>query len=385
MIFLFQLFLIVAASLSILLLVVNFILTKYFLRKTPADSVTPDQPPVSILKPLKGVDDGLEDNLRSFCNLNYPQYEIVFCIEHERDPAVPVVRKIIQEYPDQLIKLITPCPRTCSNPKISNLKYAYRQAQFDLIVYNDSEIRVSSDYLNEIVKPLANPKVGAVTGIPVYVHARNWVSGLEALTLNANVFGILILPFLAGKLDAVIGASVALRREVIEACQLFTVAQNHMADDGIIGRTLHNNGYQIHLAKYVVPMIQHHERFQNFIQRNIRWSRCIRVMKTKSYFIMGPLMGSLYAFIYFLMNPFQPLALTLLLSILCLRAIQIIHHNIVYAKDPALLRYLWMVPVRDIFISPLLWFLGTFGRTVWWRGVKYRFQKDGSMIKLATE
>jgi ceramide glucosyltransferase len=378
---LFEIFLVTTTLLSILILIFNFIVTKYFFARNNPATGNEFTPPVSVLKALKGVDDGLEGNLRSFCELDYPEYEVIFCIEDRLDPAVAVVTKIISAYKNRRLKLITPCRRTGVNPKISNLKCGYQAARYDVIVYNDSEVRVDSDYLRKVVAPLADPNVGAVTGIPVYVKAKNWVAGLEALTLNANVFGLLIGSFLAGKLDAVIGATVGLRRDVLEECQLFELAKDHVADDGVIGKAIYEKGYKIHLVKYVVPMIQHRESFRDFFQRNLRWSRAIRIVKTKEYFIFGSLMASLYAFIYLLLNPTSPIAILLLSTVLLLRILQIVHHNICYIKDTASFHYLWLVPLRDIFISPLLWLMGAFGNTVYWRGVKYVVKKNGTMVK----
>jgi ceramide glucosyltransferase len=379
-----EIFLVTTTLLALLILMCTFVLTKYFFARKNPNTASDFTPPVSILKALNGLDDGLEQNLISFCDQDYPEYEVIFCIEDESDPAVSVVKRVISESEHSRcqLKLIVPCPRTGMNPKISNLKYGYEAARYDVIVYNDSEVRVAPDYLRKVVAPLADPKVGAVTGLPVYVHAQNWVAGLEALTLNANVFGLLISPFLLGKLDAVIGATVALRRQVLEECQLFEVAKDHVADDGIIGQRIDKQGYRIHLVKYIVPMIQHRERFQNFFRRNVRWSRAIRIIKTKSYFIFGSLMGSLYAFIYLLLNPASVFAIALFSTIILLRVIQIVHHNFVYVKDNSSWRYLWLVPIRDVFISPMFWFMGCFGNSVWWRGVKYRIRKDGNMTKI---
>lgn len=368
---------------SLLFTIYNILVTRYFFKQQTDENDESFLPTVSILKALKGMEDGLEDNLRSFCQLDYPEYEVIFCVEDEKDPAISVVKKVIAEYKNLPLRLITPCPRLGANPKISNLIYGLKQARHQIIVYNDSEVRVPRNYLRKFVPPLADERVGAVIGFPIYQGAQNWVAGLEALTLNANIFSMLISPYLGNSLDAVIGATVAIRRKVLESCRLFEIAKDHVADDGIIGKTLVQNGYQIKLIKFVIPMIKYREKFREYFLRNLRWSRAIRIMKTKGYFILGSLMGSLYAFLYWVMHPAQRFALGLLLFLTLARLIQIIYNNKKYVKNIIAWRYLWLVPIRDIFLSPVLWLLGAFGNTVWWRGIKYRIDRRGNMVMMS--
>src|ERR1700719_1683684 len=120
-------------------------------------------PQVSILKPVRGVDSEAYQNFASYCRLNYPVYEIIFAVTDPGDPIVPVIEKLQRDFPETRIRLATSVERLGQNHKISNLHRLVREAQYELLVMSDSDVRVGSDYLRELVAPFADPSVGAVT------------------------------------------------------------------------------------------------------------------------------------------------------------------------------------------------------------------------------
>src|SRR5258707_12383526 len=120
-------------------------------------------PPVSILKPVRGVDPGAYENFASFCRLNYPQYELVFAMADPHDAVIPVIEKLQRDFPARAIRFVTDVPRVGENNKVNSLCRLVKEARYDLLVMTDSDVRVESDYLREVVAPFADISVGELT------------------------------------------------------------------------------------------------------------------------------------------------------------------------------------------------------------------------------
>ena len=120
-------------------------------------------PPISNLKPVKGLDLGAYENFASLCRQDYPEYELIFCTTDETDPSVPVIKKLIEEFPDCQIRLLYSAGHTAINDKVAKLRLMTEQAKYEYLVINDSDVRVERDYLRRVVEPLRDPKIGGVT------------------------------------------------------------------------------------------------------------------------------------------------------------------------------------------------------------------------------
>jgi ceramide glucosyltransferase len=156
-------------------------------------------PPVTIFKPLKGIDEDLEENLRSFFRLDYPRYQLVFGVADPADPAVAVVQKLLREFPDRDARLVAGCPTFGLNPKVENLAGMYRHRKYETILISDSNVRVRPSYLRETACYLADPAVGLVSNLFAGTGEDRLGAALENLQLNGFIAGGVALAAVTGR------------------------------------------------------------------------------------------------------------------------------------------------------------------------------------------
>jgi ceramide glucosyltransferase len=172
-------------------------------------------PPISILKPLKGLDDNLFDNLESFCMLDYPEYEIIFSLQDQNDPAYKIARKVKDKYPDKQISIVVEDYSTGLNPKVSNLIPAYANAKYEYILISDSNVIVNRDYLREIIRHFNEPDVGLVTNLIRGIGGRTLGSVFENLHLNSFIIGSVCFLDRFLKMPCVVGKSMLMRKKTL--------------------------------------------------------------------------------------------------------------------------------------------------------------------------
>jgi len=195
-------------------------------------------PPVTVLKPLKGPGIDLYDNLASFCRLDYPAYQIVFGVEDARDPAVAVVRQIRRDFPERDIVLsVGSMPG--ANRKVANLCHMMWHARHDILVVSDGDIRVRPDYLRAMVGPLVDPAADPAIGLTTCLYRGLGRFGLptvlESLFINTDFMPMVLAAQLVDRFQYAYGASIAFRREALEAIGGFPALADYLADDYHLG------------------------------------------------------------------------------------------------------------------------------------------------------
>lgn len=247
-------------------------------------------PPVSVLKPLKGADAGLESNLRSFFLLDYPELELLFSVDSERDAAVPVVRRLLTQYPDVRAKLIVGAVYVGRNPKVNNLICSYEEAKHDTLVISDSNIRVPPTYLRRMV-PQLTEHVGIVTAVVAGHEPEGWGGLLEAAYLNSFYARWMQLSRAVGH-TCVVGKSMLFRREVLDRIGGLRALGRYVAEDYMAGRAVERLGFEVQIMPD--PIHQHigNHSFASYWSRHLRWGR-IRKAQAPLAFAFEPLFGSL--------------------------------------------------------------------------------------------
>jgi ceramide glucosyltransferase len=348
---------------------------------TPASSPsTGFSPPISILKPLKGIDDDLFDNLISFCNQSYPEYEIIFALEEKQDPALKLAQKIRKMYPHQKIAIVVKPRDYALNPKVDNLITAYEASQFPYFLISDSDVRVDKHYLTAIVQDMQDPNVGLVNNLIRGIGSRTIGSLLENLHLNSFVIGNVAILATFFKMPVVVGKSMLMRKKAFEEIGGFEAVRNVLAEDYVIGDLMHKKGKRIVTSSHVVNAVNHNRTFGQFIKRHVRWGKlrcklgalgyCSEIM-TNAVFIsclalvvLGPATYavSLTAAVWFL---------KIMGDYLLGRRIRSAHHFFHY----------FLSPIKDIIIG-CIWFVPFVSRTVVWRRHRYKITKGTFLIPL---
>lgn len=364
-------------------------------REEGSDSESAFFPAVSILKPLKGLDDNLFDNLESFCNLDYPEYEVIFSFQNRNDQAFKVAAKVRDKYPNRDITLVVDPCNDGLNPKVNNLIPAYRHSKYALILISDSNVMVGKDYLGKIVKHMKTPGVGLVSNVIRGMGGSSLGSILENLHLNSFIIGSVC--FLDGVLGmpCVIGKSMLMWKKDLEAIGGFEAVKDVLAEDYVIGERMHRSGRKVVLSGYAVQNVNSSWGLNRFVNRHTRWGKLrwhIGGIKYVPELISNPVFTACLPLL--LWGPTRAtLSLVLAVSFLKIAGDYYLGTRVLSAAGATfganadiVPRSAWylLVPFKDILVG-CMWFAPLVSSTVEWRGNRYRIGKDSQLFPLAPE
>jgi ceramide glucosyltransferase len=349
----------------------------YFGRKRyPTDFA----PPVTILKPVKGMDAESFENFASFCRQDYPSWQLLFAVASADDPVVPVIRRLMAEFPDRDIDLVVDGRIHGPNYKVGNLMNAFPRAQHDLIIVCDSDIRVTGNYLREVCAPFADPGVGLVTSLYRSPGVRGAATAIEAMGFTVEMVPNVMVALRLEGLTFALGASMAVRREALVKIGGFDALVEYLADDYQLGNRVHGAGYRLELSDCFVESVMHRESLATVLSRQLRWARTMRVSRPGGYFasvLTQPLPAALLALLLAGFTRSGAVAVFLLYGA---RAAVALVFSRCHIRDGILPRWLWLLPVRDLFAFAT-WALSFTGNRVRWRGHLYRLIADGRMVE----
>src|SRR5712664_1369902 len=246
--------------------------------------VLPDYtPPVSMLKPVRGVDFGSYENFESFCLQEYPDYEILFAVNDDVDPAVPLIRRIISDFPQRKIRLLVGAEQLGANRKVNKLARLAREAQNEVLVLTDGDVRVGPNFLQEAVAPLVEEKTGAVTSFYRGIAERNLWAELEAVGASSDFFaGVLMAGWTEG-IHFGLGASIATTKKWIGKMGGFEAIAGTLADDYELGNRIAKAGGAVMLCREAVWTMYPAQTPTSFWSHQMRWARTIRLLRPWSY------------------------------------------------------------------------------------------------------
>jgi ceramide glucosyltransferase len=341
-------------------------------------------PPVTILKPLCGAEPGLYANLRSFCRQDYPQFQIVFGIADEADPACAVARQLQGEFPDTPIDVVIDSRVHGSNGKISNLINMLAAARHDLLVMADSDCTVGPDYLDRVTAPLQSPAVGLVTCLYRGMPARSIWSRIGAMYINEWYVPQVLLAWLFGHEGYVSGQTIALRRATLAAIGGFEALADHLAEDHQMGLRVRAQGLRVVLSPYLVLGEFHEQNLEAVTRHELRWMRTLRALAPRSMrwiFVTFSLPLALVGLsVAATRPPISTVAWVLfLLTVAARLAVHLVHR---WHRDRSLLTDLWLVPARDLLLC-WVWWRSMFGSQVNWRGSEFVVKADGTMRRIS--
>ncbi len=327
-----------------------------------------DLPPVSIFKPLKGLDEELEQNLRSFFQLDYPVYELLFCVADANDPAISVVESLRREFPNQDATVIAGCPPYGLNPKVQNLAAMDRVRKYDLILISDSNVRARPSYLRETVVYLDSPKVGLVSNIFVGVGEESAGAVMENLELNGFIAGGVAAASLVGA-TCVVGKSMLIPSSVLSAIGGFAAVRNVLAEDQVIGIRVHQAGYEIKLSHHVIENVNRERSFRWFLNRHSRWYK-IRRRVAPLAFAIEPAANPAAVGVVWAFSGESGVAWG---GLLCLVGMGMVRDAVqtrwLRGSFPRM-RDLLLSPAKDLLLLPV-WFDAIVNRRIHWRGHRF--------------
>jgi len=334
-------------------------------------------PRVTVLKPLCGSEPETYACLRSFCDQDYPEFQVIFGVAAAEDPVLAVVQRLQQEFPQRDLRILIDRRQHGSSRKVSNLINMMSQASHDYLVIADSDVCVDDRYLAKIVAPLVDSDVGVVTCAYRGVPRRGLWSLLGSLFINEWFTPSVYVAAKAGSRSFAFGATIALRRDVLSQIGEFRAIANHLADDYRLGELTRRLGLRTVLSDVEVDVVVAESSFGALVQHELRWLRTIRAVRPLSYSLCFVTFGFPLALLGAFLSRGDSAALTLLAITAAARLLLHLKRRQAHASAAQIA----LVPVRDC-LSLVLWAWSFTNRRVKWRDEHYQVSRDGSALPL---
>ena len=330
-------------------------------------------PPITVMKPLHGAEPGLANNLRTFFSQDYGQFEVLLAVATSLDPATAVAHQVMAEYPQVPSRLLVTGESPEPNGKVFALTAMLRHAQHPLLVMSDSDVRAAGDLLRTLAAEVGDPSVGMVTCLYRATAGESIWTRLEALGLNTEFLGGVLVARLLNGVDFALGPTLAIHRDTLARIGGFEELRHYLAEDFVMGNRVARLGRRVVMSRALVEHRLGSQTFASNLAHRLRWARSTRRSRPWGY------VGQLFTF------PL-PLALMLvlgapawwpaLLLTLLLRAASAAATGCWVLRDPLTTRLWFMIPLQDL-LSFGTWLGGFFGSAIWWRGRRLKILRDG--------
>lgn len=349
-----------------------------FVRRRRGDPDDVSWPPVTLLKPLAHWDEQVRRNLETFCRQEYPRYQLLLALPAREKASAALLTLAAMPCRASLRWQVCDVP-LAANPKVSELLQVYPFAEHEVLVLSDADIRVDPAYIRRVVAPLRDPGVGLVTCLYIAPEAIGVPGAIEALMINVDFIpSVLVGRRLFGSRFA-LGATIAIKKEVLEAVGGFQALADYLADDYQLGWRVRRAGYRIAIADYIVQNIVPPMRFEDLYRHQVRWSRTIRVNQPIGWFFSLITHLVFWSALWLFLNGFSDEGWQLLSAALVFRLIEGYCLNTWLDGLPSYWRVAWLMPVKDL-LSFLVWLLSFTGSRVHWAGRDYVVGRDGRMV-----
>jgi ceramide glucosyltransferase len=338
-------------------------------------------PPISNLKPVRGLDPEAYENFASFCRQDYPEYELIFCATDQTDPCVPVIQKLMGDFPERKIRLLYSTGHTAINDKVAKLRLMEREAQYEYLVINDSDVRVDPDYLRRVIAPLHDPKVGGATCFYVSSREGTFVEKLQTIGMISDFdAGVLV----AWQLDGVhfaLGPTMVSSKRWVKGFGGFQVLENRPADDLLFGRLIAEQGVEMCLLPQPVETVPDFQGVYELVAKRVRWMTVMRAMRPWGHFGLFFTWGLPWTSLAVLVLPTMAVAAAYWGAYLACRVAMTWLIGIHGLKQ----RHLWgkmpLIPVWDA-LAFLIWLVSFVRTSIRWRGVNYQLH-NGQFVSSA--
>lgn len=350
-------------------------------------------PPVTILKPLKGADASTRDCLESWFKLEYPApVQLLFGVASPEDPVCPLVHQLIEAHPGHHAQLVV-CPDDLGpNAKVSTLAQLQRQARHEVVVISDADVRVTPDFLINVVDPLRDSAVGLVNCFYLLAHPATAAMRWEAIAINADFWTQVLQARSLGPIDFALGAAMAVRNKDLESIGGFAALADHLADDYQLGRRIAGNGGAVVMSPVVVECHEAPRSWRQAWSHQLRWARTIRVCRPLPYFFSILSNATIWPLLWlvasvFASTPFEArdgFPTSLLYSAVGFSVFLAIRIGTAIDSQSRLTRsrdswhWFWWVPLKDL-LGAVIWAASFAGNRLEWRGRRYRVGGDGRL------
>jgi ceramide glucosyltransferase len=334
-------------------------------------------PPVSNLKPVRGLDPEAYENFASYCRQDYPDYELIFCVGDENDASVPVLQKLMRDFPERQIRILYGSGRRAINDKVAKLVRMVNEARNEVLVINDSDVRVEPDYLRTVVAPLRDPKVGGVTCLYVSTQDKTFTQYLQSMGMISDFYpGILVARQLDG-IKFALGQTIVTTRSRLAEFGGYEAIENRPADDLLVGRLIAEQGFEVELLPYAVQTVPDYDSLKDLFVKRLRWMTVMRHMRPWGHLGLAFTQGLPWCLAVALTHP-ATIGLAYVGAYLGFRAAITWLVGVWGLKQSGIWKKMPLIVVWDA-TAFVIWLL-TFGRnSIRWRNVDYRI-REGMLV-----
>jgi ceramide glucosyltransferase len=338
-------------------------------------------PPVSILKPVRGLDPDAYENFASFCRQDYPVYEIVFCVGDRSDPVLPVIQRVISDFPEQDIRVLFGSGRVATNDKVAKLARLAKEAKYEILVINDSDVRAEPEYLRTIVAPLADPKVGAVTCFYVSTDETTVVQKLQTIGMYSDFYPGIVVAWQLDGVKFALGPTIATTRARLTEFGGYEMIENRPADDLLVGRLIAEQGHEVKLLPYSVLTVADFQSLRDLFLKRLRWIVVMRHMRPWGHFGLIFTWGLPWSLFAAGIAPNAPVAGAFLAAYLGVRVAMTLQVASIGLKQRVSWQGLALIPVWDA-MAFVIWLASFTRSTIRWRDRDY-YIRNGELVPVA--
>jgi ceramide glucosyltransferase len=371
-----KIILLTLASIGNLYYVVStYALAAHFGKRRPKTSFSHPKPSVSVLKPVSGLDADAENNFLSFINQNYEDFEVLFGTLDDKDPSVSLIRRLSYEH--KHVFLHTGSDLEGANNKVRILHNLAKHATGEIIVITDADTRVKPEFLAAITTQFEDKSVGAVTCMYRGTEAKSTADMLEGLHMTCIFEPGVACAYLLG-VEFGLGATIAVRRSVLDQSDGFKAFVDHLADDYQLAHNVIATGKQVILSDYVIDIILSGERPINILARELRWRQAVKASNPLGYIGLIVTYGLPYAAFFWMASGFSILSWSVLIGSLIVRLSTAYIGAHKYLGEKGFTRRIHLLPICDL-LAFGTWAAAFLIRTVKWRGRRLRLSKNGKI------
>jgi ceramide glucosyltransferase len=370
-------FLVVAAIPFIYYLISIFSSWRYF-RQPASDPGRSFTPPVSILKPFRGLDPDAYENLASFCRLDYPRYEIVLCVDADDAAIQAVLARLMEDFPKCHIRILLGSGRLATNDKVAKLARLVSEAAHEVVVISDSDVRVRPDYLRHVVAPLRDPKVGAVTCLYVPIDITTFTDNLQSVGMMSDFYAGILVDWQLEGMKFALGPTIATTRTRLAGFGGYPVLENRPADDLLVGRLIDEQGFQVMLLRYAIDTVCDYGSLSELLHKRLRWIVVMRHMRPWGHLGLMLTLGLPWSITAVAIHPTAAIAIGYLGGYLALRMAMTWTIGIHGLRQSILWKQMPLIPVWDA-IAFAIWLVSFTRNTIRWRGADY-YIRSGQLV-----
>jgi len=340
------------------------------------------RPFVSMIKPVFGLEGEDDENFASFCEQRYQgDWELILVVQERSDPVLKKIDRLRIQFPERRIRMVFSQKHPRITDKMNNLIQGARHARGDVLVFSDQPARAAPDYLEKILPPLSDPRIGIVTSVAAYSGARTIPAALNSHLVNLLGQSLTFALAFFDRLNSANGCTLGIRRKTYEEVGGFEAVCDQISDAHALAEAVHKRGYKIHLLPQMIPVFLPTLGFTEWLKRTHRMAVVYKTYGKHLYPLFLFQLGFVHALLYVWVYPESRVGPMLALASLIAETVSHLRMNALYVKDRSTYCFIWLLPIVLV-IAPALWASAYFGRVVDWRGERYFVDRQGVVTRL---